>query len=669
MARYELTTRLSPRAEVAIFSTLLVLFSLAFGFHIYDLGFYPEEEGLYMEMAEQVTRGRLPHLDFRDPSFGGMNFLHALAFRALGHSVLSGRICLLVSATVALLFAIQILYRSITIGPCFAIILACVLWGPSAYLVPTPNWYGVFLAMVGAYFLLRYAETQRATWLLPAGLVAGLGLVFHLWSGLLQMVAAALYLCYLTGERPRDRDDPSDGAPLVCLVKVALITVAIGVLVLAIARHSGERNLVYFASGPVLLGVCLLLLEASFPGRRCELMALLKGLALYLAAGAVAVAAFLLPFYVREGTEALAAVWDGAVIEALRASGSGAGKMPGLQSVIALVPLNLFVLLLYLLHREKAPRWAIFMLIATTAAGLFYLSLSPGAQSYRLTWAMLRLLLPEAVLIGVVLLTLARLGRLNWSAEHRKRLALVVSMAACLNLLQFPACSGSSFLYAFPFLMLLLGVLLSPVVCAEDRKMGLVSAWLFRSAALLWLVFAIVFSWAYVIGADAHAFADNWIPKLCEKRIRLERAPVLASQELRRVYEGVARVINTCSPDPTRPIMAFPECQAILFLTGRENAFHTYSFPRDDERSLWESIMNAVEQRHARVLVFRRDRDSTGLFMKDAELLESIDAFMPIRYRYAQYQTFSPRRPWDLLAERGTPSIRKPGRKEEQSPR
>ena len=659
MARYKLTTRLSRRTEAAIFSSLLVLFSLALGSYIYDLGFYPEEEGLYMEMAEQVTRGRLPHLDFQDPSVGGMDFLHAAAFQALGHSVLTGRICLLVGATIALLFGIQILYRSIPIGPCFAIILACVLWGPAAYLVPTPNWYGAFLALAGAYLLLRYCETQRTVWLLCAGSVAGLGLVFHLPSGLLQVMAAGFFLFYLTGEFPRERGASNGAGPLVLLVKAALIIVALGALILVLMRQPGARNLVYFASGPVLLGLCLLLLEVSFPGGRRELWGLLKGLALYLVSGAAVVAAFLLPFYVREGAEALTAVWNGAVLEALRSAGSPVGKVPGIESLIALIPLNVFVLLLYLLYRERAPRWTIFVLIVATAVGLFYLSLNPEGQSYRLTWAMLRLLLPEAILFGVVLLTLARLGKLALGPGHRKRLALVVCLASALNLLQLPDCSGYSFLYAFPFLMLLVGELLAPVVCGDERQMDLIRAWLLRSAALLWLIFSVVFAWAYVVHSDAHSFGVAWIPRLYEDQLGLERARVFTSHEHCRVYEGLARVVSVCSPDPGRPIMAFPDCQPVFFLTGRENLLRTYEVPRGERASLWELIMSGITGK-ARVLIFRNDRDAFGLLMRDFELLQGIDVFLPVRFRYSQFQTFSPARPWDELSRAEKPFAGEP---------
>src|SRR6266852_3882316 len=57
-------------------------------------GWVPHDEGTIGQSAERVLDGQLPHRDFDDPYTGGLSYLHALAFSALGTNSASTRILL-----------------------------------------------------------------------------------------------------------------------------------------------------------------------------------------------------------------------------------------------------------------------------------------------------------------------------------------------------------------------------------------------------------------------------------------------------------------------------------------------------------------------------------------------------------------------------------------------
>lgn len=62
------------------------------GLHI-GSGWVPADDGILGESALRVMQGQLPHRDFAEIYTGGLSVIHALAFRALGVSLMSLRVC------------------------------------------------------------------------------------------------------------------------------------------------------------------------------------------------------------------------------------------------------------------------------------------------------------------------------------------------------------------------------------------------------------------------------------------------------------------------------------------------------------------------------------------------------------------------------------------------
>src|SRR6266481_2509545 len=75
----------------------LVISAISIGYMATHLkrGWVPHDEGTLGQSAERVLNGELPHRDFDDYT-GGLTFVHALAFRALGINSGSMRIVLFV---------------------------------------------------------------------------------------------------------------------------------------------------------------------------------------------------------------------------------------------------------------------------------------------------------------------------------------------------------------------------------------------------------------------------------------------------------------------------------------------------------------------------------------------------------------------------------------------
>ena len=66
-----------------------------------------------------------------------------------------------------------------------------------------PSWYTLYLAVIGAYFLVRHHETGGRVWLFAAGVAGGLSLCCKI-TGVWYVLAVAVYLVYREQERPAD---------------------------------------------------------------------------------------------------------------------------------------------------------------------------------------------------------------------------------------------------------------------------------------------------------------------------------------------------------------------------------------------------------------------------------------------------------------------------------
>lgn len=158
------------------------------------------DEGLVCVGAERVLRGELPYRDFWSFYAPGQFYLVAGVFRLLGVTVLAERL-LGIAELAALLLLLFLLCRRVA-GEAFAwsgwlLALTWKLGPPLALGVTT----ALLLGMASLLCLLLFLE-RRGRWLIPAGLLTGLALLFRQDFGLYFLFAEALtLLLYLPRER------------------------------------------------------------------------------------------------------------------------------------------------------------------------------------------------------------------------------------------------------------------------------------------------------------------------------------------------------------------------------------------------------------------------------------------------------------------------------------
>ncbi len=186
------------------------MFALAWGLSVAYIaswirhGWIPHDDGLLAQSATRLMQGQLPHRDFVDLYTGGLTALNALAFTVFGIRLLSIRIMLLIAASiwVAIVYAVARRF----VPPLIAAVatFAAVAWGVPNYPAAMPSWYNLFAATAGLLALLKYSESQRVRWLVGAGVLGGLSILFKI-VGLYFLGAAFAFVVYTAY-------DPAGGA-------------------------------------------------------------------------------------------------------------------------------------------------------------------------------------------------------------------------------------------------------------------------------------------------------------------------------------------------------------------------------------------------------------------------------------------------------------------------
>src|SRR5438128_1338236 len=160
-----------------------------------DRGWIPHDEGLLAQSAERVLQGEVPHRDFDELYSGGLSYLHALAFEALGTRLISLRYVLLFF----FLLFVPALYSlaSKVASPLVAglVTLLGVAWSVPNYFAGLPSWYNLFFATFGTLALFRHLETDRPFWLFLARIFGGLSFLVKV-VGLYYIAAAILFLLF-----------------------------------------------------------------------------------------------------------------------------------------------------------------------------------------------------------------------------------------------------------------------------------------------------------------------------------------------------------------------------------------------------------------------------------------------------------------------------------------
>ena len=168
-------------------------------------GWVPLDDGTLAQSAQRVLLGELPHRDFAELYTGGLSFLNAGVLWVAGDNLFWLRVPMFLLFLVYLPCVYLIARRFASPAVATLAALFAVAWGPPVYPAAMPSWYTLYLAVIGAYFLVRHHESGGRGWLLAAGVAGGLSIACKI-TGVWYVLAVAVYLVY----RAQARDAASE---------------------------------------------------------------------------------------------------------------------------------------------------------------------------------------------------------------------------------------------------------------------------------------------------------------------------------------------------------------------------------------------------------------------------------------------------------------------------
>lgn len=225
----------------------------------FDRRWIPHDEGTLGQAAWRVLKGQVPHRDFDGMYTGLLDYVHAGAMSMVGVHLLTPRLVMLL-AVMLWLPAVWAIARRLTGSPLSAsaaTVLALVA-GPPNYPAAMPSWYNLFFATWGLWALLRWTHRERSGWLLLAGVMAGLSILFKV-TGLYLLAGVLFYVLHVEATRaPRgiERSPPSLLRPFP-LLAAAVVTLLVLLQIALVWRQIGVATWVSYVLPTVLLGTVI----------------------------------------------------------------------------------------------------------------------------------------------------------------------------------------------------------------------------------------------------------------------------------------------------------------------------------------------------------------------------------------------------------------------------
>ena len=409
---------------------------------VLDRGWVPFDEGTIAQAAERVMHGQLPHRDFTDPYTGGLPYLHALAMRLFGVSLMAPRYALFIAFLLWLPAVWWLARRACGSGWAVVITILAAWWSLPVYPAAMPTWYLLFFATWIVVALERWYVTRTVRWLAVIGLLCGVAITVK-QTGLYLLAGGLLGILFCEQEQTRHRWNglPAGRTDNVVLFLLALLG-ALVVKLLSVGIGSGELL-------HLLLPICgVLALAALREGRLSDAgvrrrLALLQAAAVVAAGAAVPIAVFLLPYLRHGGLDELfrGAVGAGIVrIVALHLAMRPAGTL-----LIAVLPVY-GVLVIEVLARERR---VLRVIAAVLGVALLWYSIR-SVGGYRRLWYFGTSLLPLAV--GASVAAGYRAWRANRPIDPVLLALTAVTVFHALN--QFPYPAPNYYAYVAPLAIL-----------------------------------------------------------------------------------------------------------------------------------------------------------------------------------------------------------------------
>lgn len=569
---------------------------------ILDRGWVPFDEGTIGQAAERVLHGQLPHREFTDPYTGGLAGVHALAMHLFGVSLMAPRYALFIAFVLWLPALWWLAMR--WCGPRWAVAITIIAawWSLPIYPAAMPTWYLLFIGTWIVVALERWHASKpdgRVRWLVLAGVLCGSAVLVKQTG--LYLIAGAL-LGVLTCDQTDVRARWGDARPTGRTDPVVLFLLALlGALVLRLMWGQIRSGALLNEILPIGALLALAMLRewrlTDVTARRWK--ALLRHVGIMLAAAAVPVALFLLP-YALSGS--LGMLYADAVGEgAKRISALHWGMRPALTLLAAVWPVYA-VLALELFSRERRALGAIAI---AAAVPLLWFSIRT-VEGYQRLWFFGMSMLP----VGVGLVVVA--GHRAWRGQRAADPVLLVlaGITAFQALNQFPYAAPNYFAYVAP-----LAILTAGAAAAQFSALPRLNA-----AALILAGFAgIVLRLGSVHNIG---FYPQWWDY--SHRLAIPRGGLLVTESDSARYTDLLGLVARHRANG--PVYAGPELPEVYFLSGQESpgrdSYSMFASPVSDSTEL-PRLFNATA---ANVIVIKRRP------MFSAPLRNDVYQWLTIRY-------------------------------------
>jgi hypothetical protein len=588
------TSMPSLRLRNVILVALMFLLSAAYMARELKRGWVPLDEGTLAQSAERVLRGELPHRDFDDVYTGGLAFLDAAVFRALGPDSANLRYAAYVFFLAWVLALFYVASRFVSVPVACAVTFLAVSWGYPNYAAPMPSWYNLFFATFGLAALLHYIETRKWVWLLVAGMCGGLSFLAKL-PGLFFISSVLLFLLFreqvanscesesgkMSGKRSGKK------TRMYPIFVCACVLIYLGLL-LALLRS--ELNVVTF--GYFFVPGCLAAAfipwrefrETHAAGRRFGFLS--RELGIFLLGVLVPLAVFIIP-YARGG--GIADVFRGVFVLPARRF-RYAAITPTTFRYLGGVAIDTILLWSVFLAPPRLARWARIAVAVGLPAAIVLATMYARAQGA--VWSIIWNWLPAAVITGLALL-LWRRGRGLTGSDSSQKLFLLLSVTAGCSLIQFPFVVPTYFCYVAPLAVLSCAAVLSHVEPRPWWFLGVVYC-----SVLCYVLFEVTPGFIFAMG---NSYAHDTQTQV----LTVPRAGGLrVSPESANTYEALGKIIK----DHARGeyLYATPDCPEVDFLYGFRNPTRTLFDFVDDPVDRTGRILHALHARDVNMVVINQ---------------------------------------------------------------
>ena len=409
-------------------------------------GWVAGDEGDFSQSATRILDGQLPHRDFTEIYTGGLAFLNAGVFAVFGQNLVWMRLPLFAVFVAYIPCVYAVSRRFVPRLPSALVALFAVAWGPVTYPAALTSWYLLFFSVFGALALLKYLETERARWLLIAGVFGGLSVTFKI-VGVWFIAAVLLFLIFVEQDRRPRRADGRRGISAYGLVVAAFAFLCVAVVGSLIQTHPGGAELVTFMLPVVSVAAFVVFAEAGVEGAPAlgRIKTVLRLALPFLAGAAVPIAVLLTPYVV---TGSVGDLLNGVfVLPQSKLQGIYSPPL-GPRGLVVAAPVAIALVTRYFVSVPTRRR----IDVAGVSIFAILLATSMTYPSYLVLWTSARALAPLIVVAGIAALAFVPAAKAR--TEMRRGVFLCLVVAAFMGLIQFPFGAPIYFCYVAPLFAL-----------------------------------------------------------------------------------------------------------------------------------------------------------------------------------------------------------------------